>query len=161
MIYNTLSMKKRLVSVVMLIAYSALLIKIMVFKDMPVVRVGSLMLRFGGTESGPTNFVPFKTILSYLLGDKGLLIASINLAGNVMLFIPVGLLLPFIHRAITWKQALALAVAASLVIEGMQTVLQVGIFDIDDVILNALGVMMGYGAFVLFAHLLGSKRYKI
>jgi glycopeptide antibiotics resistance protein len=32
----------------------------------------------------------------------------------------------------------------------MEVVLRVGIFDIDDVTLNALGIMIGYGAFVLF-----------
>jgi glycopeptide antibiotics resistance protein len=37
-----------------------------------------------------------------------------------------------------------------LTFEVMEVVFRVGIFDIDDVILNAFGVVVGYGAFVMF-----------
>ena len=53
-----------------------------------------------------------------------------------------------------------LAAAAGLAIEGMQVVLRVGIFDIDDVILNALGVMIGYWTFAILAKWMRSKNYK-
>jgi hypothetical protein len=53
-----------------------------------------------------------------------------------------------------------LGVAAGLCIEVMQTVLRVGIFDIDDVILNALGVMIGYWAFTILAQWIRSRDYK-
>ena len=145
-------MRKRLLSTFLLIAYSAILIKVMVFKDLPTIRIGQLMLNFAGTESGhPANFVPFKTILPYLFGYKGLIIAGINLVGNVVLLVPIGFLVMLVYPNMTWKKSVALAVAAGLAIEVMQTVLRVGIFDIDDVILNALGVMIGYGAFVILA----------
>jgi glycopeptide antibiotics resistance protein len=52
----------------------------------------------------------------------------------------------------TWRKSLALAVAVGLAIEGMEVVFRVGIFDIDDVILNALGVMLGYCANSVFAN---------
>jgi hypothetical protein len=39
-------------------------------------------------------------------------------------------------------------------------VLRVGIFDIDDVILNALGVMIGYWAFTTLAQWIRSRSYK-
>jgi glycopeptide antibiotics resistance protein len=51
----------------------------------------------------------------------------------------------------TWQKSLALAVAVGLAIEGMEVVFRVGIFDIDDVILNALGVMIGYWVFTISA----------
>jgi glycopeptide antibiotics resistance protein len=137
-------MKKRLTATVILIAYSAILVKVMVFKDLPVIRIGSLRLKFGGSHEGPANLVPFKTISLYLGGGNGWLIACINLAGNVALLVPVGFLVPFLYRNMTWKKTLALAVATGLAIEGMQVVFRVGIFDIDDVILNGLGVMIGY-----------------
>jgi glycopeptide antibiotics resistance protein len=138
-------MWKRLIPTLILTIYSALLIKVMVFKDMPVIRVGHLMLKFGGADAnGEANFVPFKTISPYLFGYKGLIIAGINLVGNVALLVPVGLLVPFVFPKLTWQRSLAIGVAAGFVIEVMQVVLNVGIFDIDDVILNALGVMIGY-----------------
>lgn len=132
-------------STFILAAYAALLVDVMVFKYLPTIRVGHLMLRFGGTDGGhPANFMPFKTILPYLLGYKGWIIAGINLVGNVGLLVPVGFLAPFVFRHMTWKKALVLAIASGLAIEIMQGVFRVGIFDIDDVILNGLGVMAGY-----------------
>ena len=142
-------MKKRIISAFILIAYSAILIKVMVFKDLPTIRLGRLRFNFGGTQEGPANLVPFKTILPYLLGEKGFIIAIINLVGNIVLLVPIGFLVPFVYRNMTWKKSLALAVAAGFTIEGMQAVFRVGIFDIDDIILNALGVMVGYWAFTI------------
>jgi len=101
----------------------------------------------GGTREGPANLVPFRTILPHLLGKRGLIIAVFNLAGNIVLLVPIGFIAPFAIRDMTWKKSLALAVAAGLAIEGMQAIFHVGIFDIDDVILNGLGVMMGYWAY--------------
>lgn len=153
-------MRKRHIPILILIIYCAMLIKIMVFKDMPMIRVGSLMLNFGGTDGGhPPNLVPFKTILPYLFGHKGLIIAGINLVGNIALLVPVGCLAPLVFRNIRWKKSLILAVASGLFIELLQTVLRVGIFDIDDVILNALGVMIGYWAFMVAARWVRSRQY--
>jgi len=152
--------KKHLISTFILIAYSMILIKVMVFKDVPIIRIGSLMLKFGGTQEGPANLVPFKTILPYLLGEMGLLIGAINLLGNIVLLIPVGFLVPFVIRNMTWKKTLAVAVAAGFVIEGMQVVLHLGIFDIDDVILNAIGVMIGYWVFAILTNWVRSGKYK-
>ncbi|MES2930757.1 MAG: VanZ family protein [Patescibacteria group bacterium] len=155
------AMQKRLIATLILIAYSAILIKVMVFKDMPLIKVDQLMLNFGGTATGHANFVPFKTIGPYLLGYKGWIIAGINLVGNIALLVPIGFLVPFIYRNMTRKKSLALAVAAGLVIEIMQTVLHVGIFDIDDVILNALGVMIGFWVFVILGKWVRERKYVI
>lgn len=152
-------MKKRLISALILIAYSAILIKVMVLKDVAVIRIGHLMLNFGGTAEGQANFVPLRTIVPYLLGYKGWIIAGINLIGNIALLVPIGFIVPFAYRNITWKKSLALAVATGLAIETMQTILRVGIFDIDDVILNALGVMIGYGTFVILAKWVRERKY--
>jgi hypothetical protein len=53
---------------------------------------------------------------------------------------------------------LAIAAGAGLAIEGTQVVLQVGIFDIDDVILNGFGVMAGYGVFTVLEKKLRSMK---
>ncbi len=153
-------MKKNLISIIFLIAYTVILIKVMVFKDVPLIRIGQVMLNFGGTQDGQANFVPFYTILPYLLGYKGWIIAGLNLAGNIVLLIPIGFLIPFIYMNMSWKKSLAIGVATGLAIEVTQTLLRVGIFDIDDVILNALGVVLGYGAFVFPSKWLQEKNYK-
>jgi glycopeptide antibiotics resistance protein len=141
-------MYKRLILATALLAYSAILVKVMIFKQMPVLRFGGMMLKMGGTETGEANLIPFKTIIPYLLGHKGLLIAGINIAGNIVLLIPFGFLVPLVFRKMTWKYALILAAAFPLFVEVSQVLLGLGIFDIDDVILNGIGVVLGYGVFV-------------
>lgn len=144
-------MRRRLIAAFILIAYTAILIKIIVFKDLPHIRIGPVRLYFGGPQEGPANFLPFKTILPYLLGEKGFIISVINLAGNIILLVPIGFLIPFVYRQMTWRKSIALAVATGFALEGMQALFHVGIFDIDDVLLNGLGVVAGYWAFTVFA----------
>jgi len=154
-------MKKPVIATLVLLAYCAILIKVMVFKDIPTIRIGSLMLNFAGTNAGHgPNFVPFTTIVPYLLGFKGWIIAGVNLVGNIALLVPIGFLVPFLHRNMTWKKSLALGVVAGLSIEVMQSVLRVGIFDIDDCVLNALGVVIGYAAFATLADWIRARDYK-
>src|ERR687894_1760126 len=140
-------MKKRLSSAFVLIAYSAFLINLLVFK-IYLLKIGLLRFTFP-PHAGQANFLPFKTILPYLLGEPTWLIATINLGGNIALFMPIGFLVSFVYRKMTWQKSLAVAVAVGLAIEGMQVVFREGIFDVDDVILNALGVMTGYWAFTI------------
>ena len=152
--------KKRVLQV-LLLGYCLLLIKIMVFKDVPLIRLGILMLNFGGTHEGQPNFIPFKTIIPYLVGEKGLLIGAINIVGNIILLVPVGLMVPFVFPAVHLKKSILFAVFSGLLIEGMQTLLHVGIFDIDDVILNGLGYLLGYWIYLVlprFWHLLKSSK---
>lgn len=153
-------MKQRLIIVCILIVYIAILIKVMVFKDLPTIRIGQLMLNFSGTDAGHApNFVPFKTIVPYLFGYKGWIIAGVNLVGNIALLVPIGFLLPSLYKNITWRTSLIVAGASGLLIELLQTVLRVGIFDIDDVILNTLGVMIGYFAFIILTKWIRERRY--
>ena len=46
-------MKKPVLATLILIAYCAILLKVMVFKDIPTIRVGGLMLNFAGNECRP------------------------------------------------------------------------------------------------------------
>lgn len=141
-------LKTKFLALIFLIAYIALLIKVLVLKELPMLTIGQVMLDFGGTHEGPGNFVPFKTILPYLMGEKGLIIGGTNIVGNIALLIPTGFLLPFILQHFNWKKCRLFALAAGLSLEAMQVLLHVGIFDIDDVILNGLGVMIGYWSFI-------------
>jgi glycopeptide antibiotics resistance protein len=136
-------MQKRLIPTIILVAYSVFVIKLLVFK-MVSFKIGHLMFNFSGHATGPANFVPFKTILPYLMGAKGGVIAIFNIIGNIALFVPIGFLVPFVYRNMTWRKSLLLAVVVPLLIEIIQVVFRVGIFDIDDVILNGLGIMIGY-----------------
>lgn len=106
------------------------------------------MLNFSGTAAGEPNVIPFRTILPYLRGEKGWMITIFNIGGNIGLFIPVGILIPFVIRTLTLRKTLMIALGVPLLIEMVQVIFRIGIFDIDDVILNAIGVLIGYGIVV-------------
>lgn len=72
------------------------------------------------------------------------------LVENVLLFIPFGILAPLtFYRMRKGKQVALGALVISILIEAAQYVFQCGKTEVDDVILNCLGAMIGYGLFVL------------
>jgi len=91
------------------------------------------------------NLVPFTTLIFYLSGKVNWLIAFYNLAANIVLFIPYGLFLRM-KRFSQWK-TLFIALLMIACIEVLQFIFHRGSMDIDDLILNLLGVYLG---FVLF-----------
>lgn len=96
------------------------------------------------------NFVPFKTIRSYLKYSAGSDYAIVNIAGNVLMFMPWGMGLPLLWRKLRspWKVMLA-SVALPVFVEFCQLFIGRSV-DIDDVILNfAGGVLGGLVYFVL------------
>jgi glycopeptide antibiotics resistance protein len=132
-----------------LVAYGAILIRFVVFKAAPTLHIGHLYLRFSGPHTGPGNFVPFRTIWPFLNGRGNHLIAMVNLLGNIVPFVPVGFLAPFLYRRLTWPKSLLLAVLVGLLMEVMELAFRVGIFDVDDILLNAFGVIIGHGLFAV------------
>ena len=69
-----------------------------------------------------------------------------NVVGNAALFIPSGIVLPIIYRQLNslWKVAAAGALI-SLCTEILQLPFPSRASDIDDLIMNTLGVTVGYG----------------
>jgi glycopeptide antibiotics resistance protein len=143
--------KKRFAVATVLVLWIVLLICVIVFKRIPTVQIGHMRLRFGGsTHTGPANLVPFHTILPQLLGHNNRVMAKVNLLGNVLPFLPVGFLVPMIFRTMTWSTAIVLALGTGLLMEVLELVFRVGIFDVDDILLNAFGVCIGFACFRIF-----------
>ena len=100
------------------------------------------------------NLIPFQTLRQQFyflsLRDNPVLVrhAVINLVGNVVMFIPLGLFLPTLWPRLRtlWKVLLRCAMAIALV-EITQALLLTGWCDIDDLLLNLLGASIGYGIF--------------
>src|SRR3974390_2812669 len=100
-----------------LIVYSAILIKFVVFKAIPTIHIEHLRFRFAHPHTGPGNFVPFKTIvpeLTQLIGRENDLIDMVNLIGNIIPFMPIGLLAPLVFRSISRQKALLPGVVNSI-----------------------------------------------
>lgn len=80
-----------------------------------------------------------------LLGSSMNMKAIINLFGNVVCFVPFGLFIPYIfNRRLSFFRVLFITFLFSLTIEGIQLYFKIGIFDVDDLLLNTLGGIAGY-----------------
>ena len=71
---------------------------------------------------------------------------------NVALFVPLGVLLPLVWRVLSVRRAVAIGFLASLVVELIQFILVISVTsgrvaDVDDLIANTLGTLLGYAAF--------------
>lgn len=71
-----------------------------------------------------------------------------NVVGNAVMFIPTGIVLPIVYRQLNsfWK-VVAAGAFISLCIEILQLPFPSRASDIDDLILNTLGVAVGYGIY--------------
>lgn len=80
---------------------------------------------------------------------------------NIAMFLPLGILLPLAVKPFRrWYWMLAAGTGTSLVIETLQYILCRGQADVDDLICNTLGAMLGYCVSLLFLSLSG-KRWRI
>ena len=90
------------------------------------------------------NFTLFKTIRMYI--DYSYKLNSFeNLVGNVVVFIPFGFLLPYVIKH--GRNFFVMLIHAFLFVTGIE-VFQLfsafGAFDVDDILLNCFGAVLGY-----------------
>ncbi|HZQ75994.1 MAG TPA: VanZ family protein [Acidimicrobiia bacterium] len=108
-----------------------------------------LFSRSPGSERS-FNLIPFASIADYLSnGSSGLRrFAFGNIAGNVLLFIPLSAYLSVLTKS-TVARTMLIVASASVAVEILQGVFALGASDIDDVILNCLGGFIGIQLFLL------------
>lgn len=104
------------------------------------------------------NFIPFKTIVE-LVTTLPAWIATKQIVGNMLMFLPFGLLMPFYFSRHKFLKLLGTSALFSILIESLQFtigVLFVGsqyrVVDIDDVILNVVGAIIGFALYSLLPH---------
>lgn len=86
-------------------------------------------------QFGTTNLILFRTFSG---GSWSMMI----LFGNIIMFLPIGFFVPLLWRKVSVSKTVLCAVLTPLFIESFQ--LFVGrAFDIDDLILNAFGILLG------------------
>lgn len=106
---------------------------------------------------GNMNLVPFHTIGNYWTVVKRMEFTPlfyhcvINLGGNIFLFIPIGYFLPRLWPSLKNFFFFLLTCALAIVlVELLQLVTLLGSLDIDDLILNLFGMLLGYLFFIIF-----------
>jgi len=111
---------------------------------------------YGRTEVQPeyrynlTLFAEIKRFITYR-STLGFRAVAVNLAGNVLAFVPFGVILPKLNQKnARFFRILLLSVFFSGLIEFLQLIYHVGIFDVDDIFLNTCGSLLGYFMYLLF-----------
>ena len=97
------------------------------------------------------NLQPFLTIRNYWnviyhrTNDTVLIHCIINLGGNILLFIPIGALLPRIYPKLrNFFRFFCVCLGVMFLVEVLQLFTLLGSFDVDDLILNLLGMTLGF-----------------
>lgn len=136
---------KRLMEGIFII-YIIALFKIILFKEIPLINIFKSYRKMRSI-----NLIPFKSIFEFTTtisgqGDDFNSIA--NVFGNLIVFIPFGYLVPSIFkRCSKIINVVIVTVGLSLLFEVCQYVLGIGSSDIDDIILNTLGGIIGYAIY--------------
>jgi len=89
------------------------------------------------------NVTPLETIKLYL-NHPGYT-STVNILGNIFVFFPMGLFYGyFFKRSNNVILSTVIFAFASLVFESLQMLFLVGSFDVDDILLNTLGGIVGF-----------------
>lgn len=154
----------KMIWVAALIVYLYLLTKLILFKghtvDWNIVRVQLMAIAQQPDliHTRTVNLTPFQEISrdwhSLSLHRPG---TAIHLLGNVMAFIPLGIFIPVLmgNKLLSGAKVLVLSLLLSFAFEATQLMTGMGIFDVDDLMLNTFGGMVGY---VLYTMLISIKR---
>ena len=106
-----------------------------------------VLLFFRPHRQGSYNLIPFDTIRYYLSGEVEFLIALYNVGANIGLFIPFGIYYGLVKMKPSWAPLLMITLASIVFVEFLQYITRRGSLDIDDLLLNSFGVILGYMLF--------------
>lgn len=140
--------KAKIIVWILFTVYLLILTKVILFKY-PLAMVEEILLgdnvpplNFRLTQS---NFIPLKSIWGFLFNGISLRISLINILGNIIAFIPFGFLLPMVTGKINKiKSVIFSSFLLSLSFEIMQLLTGLGEYDVDDILLNVAGGVLGY-----------------
>ncbi len=162
---DKVSKKRKIITLleVVFFFYLLMLIKVIVFK-FPLAELREIVSSWEKDvilEGWSTaNFIPFKTIKMYIrYYDRAYLNSFANLFGNVLAFVPFGGILPCISRPCRkWYVLFLNAILLVTGIEVFQLITAFGKFDVDDILLNCLGAMLGYVGYKIGTNCAGCRK---
>ncbi|MFR3182029.1 MAG: VanZ family protein [Clostridia bacterium] len=135
---------------ILFIIYCLLLITILFFNNEYRVGIYEDTKIFSKEHFNSTNIIPFNTIIEYI---KGLITNNINkkivisnLGINLILFAPMGVFISilFKDKIKNIKQFILAMIIVLFSVEMLQFITLRGSMDIDDIILNITGAIVGY-----------------
>lgn len=134
--------------------YGCFMAQLLLFKYTPVTQL------FSG-EREPfrsVNLIPLKEIGGYLFeANVSANLALTNVLGNIVIFVPLGLLLQLLRPKQPKLRTVGIVFLISVAVESAQFILGLGSTDVDDVILNTLGGILGVFIYALLLFVLGNR----
>lgn len=100
-----------------------------------------IFARFGSATG--YNLIPFKTLVD-LINNGNIYSIVINIFGNLLVFMPLEYFIIDLFKINKIYLNLILSFGIILLIEVFQLIFKVGVFDIDDIILCTLGMIIFY-----------------
>lgn len=119
--------------------------------------------RTAGTGRYHYNFILFKEINRFWTYRHTLGFTAVvsNLVGNIVGFMPFGFFLPVLEKRTNhFLIILLFTFMLSLIIETTQLEFKVGSFDVDDLLLNSIGGVLGYFVYRITSYFSGGKNEK-
>ena len=106
-----------------------------------------LMFLGFGREQHEANIVrllPFVSTILFVQNTTSWESIIINLFGNIIMFIPFGFLGWLNAKYFSFKKLIVDFLSALIIVEALQYLTRLGVFDIDDLALKSLGVWIGF-----------------
>lgn len=114
-----------------------------------------MMITFFSRESSMGRRIDLELFSTWGINDRN----NAYVIENVLLFIPYGMVCPwYLKRARHFVSCTVLGLLTSLFIEWLQLVTGRGVFQIDDILTNMLGSMIGYLIFWILCRLIRSTK---
>lgn len=108
-----------------------------------------MLFGFGRTvmDDNIVRFKPFFSMLEFaeynlLFGNYW--IFSVNLFGNIFMFVPFGFLGWKFPKLNQFSTLMISFLSSIIIVEALQYFTRKGVFEVDDILLNSLGVYIGY-----------------
>ena len=141
---NSIDWKREAVLLLMYVNLAVILRFVFFPRDLVDGHVQPLVFEVAAVSSLRINLIPLVHLFDY----DSIRDLIWNVVGNVVMFIPSGIVLPIIYRQLNslWK-VVAAGAFISLCTEILQLPFPSRASDIDDLILNTLGVAVGYGIY--------------
>ena len=107
--------------------------------------------RTGVSEEYRYNLELFREIKRFIIyrDQLGAFAVFANLAGNILIFVPYGFFISMASRSRGFFKTLFFSMGLSLCVEITQLFSRVGSFDVDDILLNTVGGVVGYIIFLI------------
>ncbi|EPY2273681.1 VanZ family protein [Clostridium sporogenes] len=115
-----------------------------------------ILFKYGfATDLRALNLIPFSFITDF--SNATMDVALMNIVGNFALFIPLGILVPALFKNISKKKTIFICFGVSLSFEIIQYIIGLGSSDIDDLILNTFGGIIGTLLYFTFLKKIDTK----